>query len=115
MLLIPSCFGQNGRNISYRYANRYNNNLRSTSGKISAYFGSFRPISAEMRISAGSRFCLFKEEEEEEEEEEKKKKKKTLKPHLRCFGLHCFSFNFNIVSLSHHTFLLLTFPLLENT
>ena len=45
----------------------------------------------------------------------KKKKKKTLKAHLRCFGIHYFSFSFNIVSLSHHTSLLLSFPLLENT
>ena len=64
---MASCW--NGRNISYWYANWYENNLRSTSGQISAYFGSFWPISAEMRILAGTRFCLFKEG--------KKKKKKT--------------------------------------
>ena len=34
---------------------------------------------------------------------------------IRLTQSHCFSFNFILVALSHHTSLLLTFPLLENT
>ena len=77
---MASCW--NGRNISYWYANWYENNLRSTSGQISAYFGSFWPISAEMRILAGTRFCLFKER--------KKKKKKNLKHSSMLFWASLF-------------------------
>ena len=62
LLLIPFRFGRNGRNFSYRYANWYRNTPRSTSGQISGHFGpfrSFRPISAEMQISAGTGFGLL--------------------------------------------------------
>ena len=34
---------------------------------------------------------------------------------IRLTQSHCFSFSFILVALSHHTSLLLTFPLLENT
>ena len=43
-LYIPFRSGRNGRNISYRYANRYETTPYSTSGKISACFGPFRPV-----------------------------------------------------------------------
>ena len=78
-MLLILC--RNGRNISYWYANRCENNLRSTSGQILAYFGSFWPISAEMRILAGTRFCLFKEG---------KKKKKNLKHSSMLFWASLF-------------------------
>ena len=44
LFLIPFRFSRNGRNISYRHANRYHSTSRSTSGQISAYFGVFRPF-----------------------------------------------------------------------
>ena len=51
MLLILCCFGQNGWNISYRYANWYENTSRSTLDQISAYlFRLFRPILADTRF-----------------------------------------------------------------
>ena len=51
MLLILCCFGQNGWNISYRYANWYENTSRSTLDQISAYlFRLFRPILADSRF-----------------------------------------------------------------
>ena len=62
LLLIPFRSGRNGRNFSYRYANRYRNTPRSTSGQISGRFGpfwSFRPIPAKMQISAGTGFGLL--------------------------------------------------------
>ena len=51
MLLILCCFGQNGWNISYRYANWYENTSRSTLDQISAYlFRLFQPILADTRF-----------------------------------------------------------------
>ena len=44
LLLILLRSNRNGRNISYRHANRYHNTLCSTSGQISAYFGPFWPF-----------------------------------------------------------------------
>jgi hypothetical protein len=42
-LYIPFCSGQNGRKISYWYANRYEAPPCSTSAKVSAHFGLFWP------------------------------------------------------------------------
>ena len=51
MLLILCCSGQNGWNISYRYANWYENTSRSTLDQILAYlFWLFRPILANTRF-----------------------------------------------------------------
>ena len=44
MLYIPFRSGRNGRKISYRQANRYEAPPCSTSAKISACFGLFRPF-----------------------------------------------------------------------
>jgi hypothetical protein len=44
MLYISFHSGQNGRKISYRHANRYEAPPCSTSAKISACFGLFRPV-----------------------------------------------------------------------
>ena len=87
-MLLILC--RNGRNISYWYANRCENNLRSTSGQISAYFGSCQPISAEMRILACTRFFLFKEG---------KKKKKNLKHSSMLFWASLF-----LIQLQHCLF-----------
>ena len=51
-LLIPFRSDQDNWNISYRHENWYHNTPHSTSDKISAYFGMFRPI------SAGTKFWL---------------------------------------------------------
>ena len=60
------------RNFLYRYANRYQNTSRSTSGQISGHSdhsGKFWQILAEMQILAGTGFGLLL----------KKKKKKKVK------------------------------------
>jgi hypothetical protein len=44
MLYIPFRSGRNGRKISYRHANWYEAPPCSTSAKISACFGLFRPV-----------------------------------------------------------------------
>uniref|UniRef100_A0A2N9G4P2 Uncharacterized protein n=1 Tax=Fagus sylvatica TaxID=28930 RepID=A0A2N9G4P2_FAGSY len=46
VLYNPFRSGRNGRKISYRHANRYESPLCSTSAKISACSGPFRPVSA---------------------------------------------------------------------
>ena len=49
LLLIPFRSGRNGQSFSYRYANRYQNTPRSTSGQIS---GRFKPFRSFQTISA---------------------------------------------------------------
>ena len=50
MLLILCRFDRNDRNILYRNAIWYENTSRFTSDQISAYFGSFWPISIDTRF-----------------------------------------------------------------
>ena len=57
VLYNPFRSGRNRRKISYRHANRYESPLCSTSAKISACSGLFRPVSAGNPVSAG---LLFK-------------------------------------------------------
>ena len=65
MLYNPFRSGRNGRKISYRHANRYEAPLRSTSAKISARSGPFRPFQPVPAcfggnlVSAGTLFGLW--------------------------------------------------------
>ena len=79
LLLIPFRSGRNGQSFSYRYANRYQNTPRSTSGQIS---GRFKPFRSFQTISANfgrdvnsSRYMI----QLVKKKKKKKKKKKTNK------------------------------------